>query len=90
MRTTVYLPDDLLARAKQKAAEEGRTLTSMIEEGLTIVVAGRPKAADRRKRTLPRVSTAGGGLHRGIDPVKIVSATEELDDIDRLARIGAR
>jgi len=32
MRTTVRLPDDLLLRAKRKAAEEGRTLTSLIEE----------------------------------------------------------
>lgn len=86
MRTTVHLPDDLLARAKQKAAEEGRTLTSMIEEGLTIALADRPKPAERRKRKMPRVSRATGGLLPGIDPVKINSAVEEAEDIERLRR----
>jgi predicted DNA binding CopG/RHH family protein len=39
MRTTVRLRDDLLERAKKRAAEEGRTLTSLIEEGLTLALA---------------------------------------------------
>jgi predicted transcriptional regulator len=34
MRTTVRLRDDLLKRAKRRAAAEGRTLTSIIEEGV--------------------------------------------------------
>ena len=37
-RTTVRLPRDLLARAKRKAIAEKRTLTSLIEEGLRLVV----------------------------------------------------
>ncbi len=31
MRTTVRLPDELLEKAKRKAAAEGRTLTSLLE-----------------------------------------------------------
>jgi predicted DNA binding CopG/RHH family protein len=38
-RTTVRLPEDLVARAKRKAAAEGRTLTSLIEDGLRLVTA---------------------------------------------------
>jgi plasmid stability protein len=34
MRTTVRLDDDLLAAAKQRAAETGRTLTAVIEDAL--------------------------------------------------------
>ena len=34
MRTTVRLDDDLLREAKRVAAEEGRTLTSLLEDGL--------------------------------------------------------
>ena len=34
MRTTVRLRDDFLERAKKRAAQEGRTLTSLIEKGL--------------------------------------------------------
>ena len=37
-RTTVRLPEDLLRRAKRKAAAEGRTLTALIEDGLRLVV----------------------------------------------------
>jgi predicted DNA binding CopG/RHH family protein len=33
MRTTVRLSDDLLRRARKKAAEQGRALTSLLEEG---------------------------------------------------------
>ena len=65
-RTTVRLPQDLLKKAKRKAAQEGRTLTSLIEDGLRLMVAenGRkPKA----KRVMPRVSKATGGLRPGID-----------------------
>ena len=40
-RTTVRLPQDLLKRAKRKAAAEGRTLTSLIEDGLRMVVSDR-------------------------------------------------
>ena len=33
-RTTVRLPEDLLNRARRKAVAEGRTLTSLIQDGL--------------------------------------------------------
>lgn len=39
MRTTVILPDALAAAAKQRAATEGRTFTSLVEEGLRTVLA---------------------------------------------------
>lgn len=56
-RTTVRLPSDLLNRAKRKAAAERRTLTSLIEEGLQLVVAEKRKPAKRERRPLP-LSTA--------------------------------
>jgi hypothetical protein len=65
-RTTVRLPDDLLRKAKRKAAREGRTLTSLIEDGLRLVLTDqstKPKA----KRVMPRVSKATGGLRPGVD-----------------------
>jgi hypothetical protein len=39
MKTTIRLADDLLRRARKKAAEEGRSLTSLVEEGLKTVLA---------------------------------------------------
>lgn len=82
-RTTVRLPEDLLARAKRKAAAEGRTLTSLLEEGLRLVTAERKP--EKRKRVLPRVSKAGGGLMPGVDLARL-SAFEDLDDLDAAAR----
>jgi hypothetical protein len=38
MRTTLNLPDALAEAAKQRAASEGRTLTSLVEEGLRRVL----------------------------------------------------
>jgi len=90
MRTTVHLPDDLLQRAKRKAAAEGRTLTSLIAEGLRIVLAGRPAPAQTQKRKLPRISKAAGGLLPGIDPIKIHAQLEEAEDLDRLRRSSRR
>jgi hypothetical protein len=39
MRTTVRLSSALLRRAKKKAADEGRTLASVLEEGLKLILA---------------------------------------------------
>ena len=51
MRTTIRLREDLLRRAKKRAAEEGRTLTSLIEEGLTLLLAETRKTKKRRMKT---------------------------------------
>jgi hypothetical protein len=65
MRTTVRLRDDLLKRAKRRAAEEHRTLTSLVEEGVTLVL-GRPLKKRRTRVELP-VSRASGGVRPGVD-----------------------
>jgi hypothetical protein len=84
-RTTVRLPEDLLKRAKRKAAAEGRTLTSLIEDGLRLVVTENQKAV-RGKRVLPRVSTADGGPMPGID-LGAHSTAQELDDLEYVERM---
>lgn len=44
MRTTINLPDALAEAAKAKAAAEGRTFTSVVEEGLRAVLAAAPSS----------------------------------------------
>ncbi|MGI8684558.1 MAG: CopG family transcriptional regulator [Acidimicrobiales bacterium] len=39
MRTTINLPDALAREAKARAVAEGRTFTSLVEEGLRSVLA---------------------------------------------------
>ena len=65
MRTTIRINDDLLKRAKKQAADEGRTLTSLVEDGLALILS-RPKTSRRKRVDLP-VSKATGGVLPGID-----------------------
>ena len=66
MRTTVRLPEELLAKAKQLAHERGTTLTALIEEGLIMTLERAPKVGKVRPVRVP-VSKATGGLQPGVD-----------------------
>jgi Family of unknown function (DUF6364) len=87
-RTTVRLPDDLLKKAKRKAAQEGRTLTSLIEDGLRMVVAENGRNPKPR-RIMPRVSKATGGLRRGVtlDPLWKYQEMEDLEYVRRMKNL---
>jgi hypothetical protein len=85
MRTTVRLPEELLKRAKRKAAAEGRTLTDLIEEGLRAVLA-RKASMGRHERVLPRISKATGGLRPGVDLTKF-SDYQEMEDLEYVERM---
>jgi hypothetical protein len=74
-RTTVRLPDELMRKAKRKAAESGRTLTSFLEEGLKTILADPPRPAKKPIR-LP-VSKASGGTLPGVD----LNRSADLEDI---------
>jgi hypothetical protein len=83
-RTTVRLPSELLSRAKRKAAAEGRTLTSLIEDGLRMVVSN--SKTPPAKRVLPRISKATGGPMPGMGGLSY-SELQELDDVEYLERM---
>ena len=78
MRTTIRLRDDLLKRAKKRAAEEKRTLTSLVEEGVALVLSG------PRKRRGPRivlpVSRASGGVLPGVDLNRAADLEAHMED----------
>jgi len=65
MRTTVRLDDALLRRAKKEAKRSGETLTSLIERGLRLVLAGGRKRTGRSRVELPVCMASG--LLPGID-----------------------
>jgi hypothetical protein len=75
MRTTIRINDDLLKQAKKCAAEEGRTLTSLVEEGLVLVLS-KPKTGRRKRIELP-VSKAGGGVLPGVD----LNRSSDLEEV---------
>ena len=78
MRTTVRIRDDLLERAKKRATEEGRTLTSLIEDGLVLVLT--KSKATRRKRVVLPVSQASGGVLPGVD----LNRSGDLEEVMRI------
>ena len=84
-RTTVRLPEDLVRRAKQKAAVEGRTLTSLIEEGLRLITSDKRDQASA-DRVLPRVSKATGGFRPKFEHMTF-SQLEEFDDLEYVERM---
>ncbi len=63
MRTTVDIDDELLIQARQRAAEQGTTLTAVIENALAAALAPRP----RRKKFKLRWKTHKGRLMPGVD-----------------------
>jgi len=77
MRTTVRIKDDLLQRAKKRATEEGRTLTSLIEDGLVLVLT-KSKRSGRKRVVLP-VSRASGGVVSGVD----LNRSGDLEEVMR-------
>jgi hypothetical protein len=65
MRTTISIPDDLLRKAKQIAAERSCTLSDVVQEALQKAFA-QPRSAGRRRPT--RLTTfRGQGVLPGID-----------------------
>jgi hypothetical protein len=84
-RTTVRLPEELLARAKRKAAAEGRTLTSLIEDGLRLVVSEQRRPEERRRVALP-VSKATGGFTVDLTSISAIQELEDLEYIEDLKR----
>lgn len=74
MRTTILLPDALYAAAKQRAHEQQRTVTSLIEQAL------REQLATREPDRAFRVEPYRG---RGVQP-----GVNLNDSADLLARMG--
>jgi plasmid stability protein len=75
MRTTINLPDALTQAAKRRAAEEGRTFTSIVEEGLRTVLEARPE-----RHPAPELPAYGDPSGRFlVDPSDRVAVWQALD-----------
>ena len=67
MKTTVDLPDDLLIRAKKRAAETRTPLRLLIERGLRRELAGQARGKARNSSRKIGWVVAPGGLPPGFD-----------------------
>ena len=81
MRTTVRLDEALLERARQEAVKRKTTLTSLIEQGLELVLRRPMKVAMRQPIMLPECR-AGGGTLPGIDLNDSASLLDRMDERD--------
>ena len=71
--------DELLEKAKRKAAEEGRTLTSLFEEALAVALS-QQKPPQREQVRVP-VSKASGGVLPGVDLNDSASLSDLMDGL---------
>lgn len=76
MRTTIRLDEALLNQAKNEAKSRDQTLTSLIEQGLRLVLA-QGQSIPRRQRIILPICRAGGGLIPGLD----INDSASLHDI---------
>ena len=80
MRTTIRLPDDLLRRAKQLAAETDRTLTRVIEDALRETLGRR---RDDRVASRPvKLTSVGRGI--AFDDIDLDNTASLLDRMEGL------
>jgi hypothetical protein len=80
MRTTINLPDELLARLKREAVRSRTTVTALIERALRRSL---QKETARAKEAAPKLPTFGTrGLRRGINLDDTSRLLDELDAVD--------
>jgi hypothetical protein len=66
MRTTLDLDDDLYQQAKVEAARSGRTVTSLVEDALRLLLA-RPIEGLTNRRPVRLTTVGGKGTLPGVD-----------------------
>ncbi|MEZ5740925.1 MAG: CopG family transcriptional regulator [Burkholderiaceae bacterium] len=77
MRTTIRLDDQLLAAAKRRVLESGRTLTVVLEDALREARARRSEGSARKRVRL--ITVKGTGLRPGIDLDDASSLQDAMD-----------
>lgn len=78
MQTTLRLDDDLYRRAKAEAAEQGISLTRLVEDAIRDRL-DRPAPAKLRKCLRLPVSSATGGLASGFSSLEEAIAAADLE-----------
>jgi len=79
MRTTVRLPDELHARAKQHAAESGMTFTDLLEEALRLVLRDTDRIDEPGARYQVHPLPAGEGVQPGVDLTDSAALVDLMD-----------
>lgn len=78
------LPDALLERVRERAASEHRTVTSLVEEALRLILDGRPHPAPG---LLPTDGLPSGRFLVDIDDKDALQAVFDEEDLKDLAQL---
>jgi len=81
MRTTVRLPDALMAQARREAQRRGETLTALIERGVRHELA-KPAGAKRQRKVVIPVFRGGTGVRPGVDLTNSAALWDILDGLE--------
>ncbi len=79
MRTTIKLDDALLAEAKRRAADSGRTLNAVVEDALREAMGRRDRGVDAQRVDLPTMS--GSRLLPGVDLDDSAALLEQMEGV---------
>lgn len=77
MRTTINLPDELYRATRVRAAQEGRTVTSVLEEALRRFLADDERVGDYQVRPL-----SGAAVPAGLGVDDNAAVRDLMDDLD--------
>lgn len=80
MRTTISLPDPLLAQARRRAAETGRSLTAFVADAVREALARRTRA--REQPPVHLTTFRGSGLQPGVDLDDSAALQDLIDGAD--------
>jgi len=88
MRTTINLPDGLLAQAKRMALERGTTLTEVIADALRQALAGKKNRSKFDVPPMPCYTPSPGqeGLQPGVDLNDSAALLDLMDEYDATHR----
>ena len=75
MKTTLDIEDELLARAKQLAKENGKPLRAIVEDGLRATLAAEEQTVSYE------LSDCGFGDPNGDDPLELLSWQDLRDEM---------
>jgi hypothetical protein len=81
MRTTIRLPDDLLALAKKRAVERGMTLTRFFEDAIRETLS-RDRRRAKDKTAVSLTTTGGRGTYPGVDLDDTATLIDVMDSPD--------
>ncbi len=77
MRTTLSIHDTLLHKAKEVSAQRNVSVGELVEEGLRVALAARPKAG--RGAVRPLKTFRGEGVQPGVDLTNSASLLEAME-----------